>query len=79
MPLRRRQPLVYIDGKGDYGLARTIAAFARAQGRPAYLFAMLGESCRYNPLVAGDYSAKKDRITSFARWSPAATNIWCIG
>ena len=62
--IHRKLPVVYIDGKGDYGLARTITSYARAQGRPAYLFAMRGESCRYNPLVAGDYSAKKDFVIS---------------
>ena len=67
--IHRKLPVVYIDGKGDYGLASTITAYARAQGRPAYLFAMRGESCRYNPLVAGDYSAKKDRIIELRDWS----------
>ena len=38
-------------------------------GRPAYLFALSGKSCRYNPLVPGGYSAKKDRIIELRDWS----------
>ena len=67
----RQMPVIYVDGKGDYDLACQVVAYARARGRPAYLFAMKGESCIYNPLVLGGYSAKKDRIIELREWSEA--------
>ena len=67
--INRQLPVVYVDGKGDYDLARQVMAYARAQGRPAYLFAMNGNSCVYNPLASGGYSAKKDRIVELREWS----------
>ena len=65
----RALPMIYVDGKGDYDLATKVMAYAKAHGRPAYLFAMNGESCRYNPLSNGGYSAKKDRIVELRTWS----------
>ena len=65
----RRLPVVYVDGKGDYDLACQVISYARARGRPAYLFAMHGESCLYNPLSSGGFSAKKDRIIELREWS----------
>ena len=67
--INRRRPVIYVDGKGDYGLARKVVTYARRQGRPAYLFAMNGASCVYNPLASGGYSAKKDRIVELREWS----------
>ena len=67
--INRQLPVVYVDGKGDYGLARKVLAYARDQGRPTYLFAMNGQSCVYNPLASGGYSAKKDRIIELREWS----------
>ena len=46
-----------------------VMAYSRAHGRPAYLFAMNGESCAYNPLASGGYSAKKDRIVELREWT----------
>lgn len=65
----RQQAVVYVDGKGDYDLADKILSYAVDQGRPAYLFAMNGKSCVYNPLASGGYSAKKDRIVELREWS----------
>jgi len=65
----RQQTVVYVDGKGDYDLAEKVLGYAADQGRPAYLFAMNGESCVYNPLASGGYSAKKDRIVELREWS----------
>jgi type IV secretory pathway TraG/TraD family ATPase VirD4 len=62
-------PLIYVDGKGDYDLAEKVIAYAEACGRPAYLFAMNGASCVYNPLATGGFSAKKDRIIELRHWS----------
>ena len=67
--INRELPVVYVDGKGDYDLARQVMAYAEARERPAYLFAMNGESCVYNPLASGGYSAKKDRIVELREWS----------
>ena len=67
--INRQLPVIYVDGKGDYALARQVMTYARAQGRPAYLFAMNGQSCVYNPMVSGGYTAKKDRIIELREWS----------
>ena len=67
--INRTLPVVYVDGKGDYDLAHQVMAYARAHGRPAYLFAMNGDSCAYNPLASGGYSAKKDRIVELREWT----------
>jgi len=67
--INRDLPIIYVDGKGDYDLACQVMAYARARGRPAYLFAMNGESIVYNPLASGGYSAKKDRIIELREWS----------
>ena len=67
--IQHQLPLIYVDGKGDYQLGKKVIAHARASGRPAYLFAMRGESCLYNPLAAGGFSAKKDRIIELRDWS----------
>ena len=65
----RALPVIIIDGKGDQALARKVIDYGRAKGRPGYLFALSGESCRYNPLASGGYSAKKDRIIELREWS----------
>ena len=67
--IQREMPVVYVDGKGDYDLGCQVMTFAKAQGRPSYLFAMGGESCIYNPLASGGFSAKKDRIIELREWS----------
>ncbi len=67
--IQRRLPVVVVDGKGDHGLASKVVAHAQSCGRPAYLFSMTGDGCRYNPLAAGGYSAKKDRIIELREWS----------
>ena len=67
--IQRRLPMIYVDGKGDYALAQRVIAYAKARGRPAYLFAMNGDSCLYNPLADGGFSSKKDRIIGLREWS----------
>ena len=67
--INRTLPAIIIDGKGDQALARKVIDYGRAKGRPGYLFALSGESCRYNPLASGGYSAKKDRIIELREWS----------
>ena len=67
--IQRQLPLVYVDGKGDYELAKSVTAYAKAHGRPTYLFAMNGESSLYNPLASGRFSSKKDRIIDLREWT----------
>jgi hypothetical protein len=65
----RRYPLFYIDGKGDLELAKRLQQFALARGSPFYLFSMVGESLKYNPIAFGGFTSKKDRIVELRRWS----------
>ena len=65
----RRHPLFYVDGKGDLELAKRVQRFALDQGTPFYLFSMVGESLKYNPIAFGGFTSKKDRIVELRRWS----------
>ena len=67
--INRGLPLIYIDGKGDYDLAQRIAKYGEEKGRPVSLFAMKGESLKYNPLATGGFTSKKDRIIELRDWS----------
>lgn len=61
--LEKKWPIIFVDGKGDESLGRKMAEFSTAQGRPFSYFSMNKDSnVYYNPLVAGDYTSKKDRI-----------------
>ncbi len=65
----RNLPLIYVDGKGDTKLAKSIGDFAKQQDRPFYLFSMVGESVKYNPIALGGITSKKDRIIELRIWS----------
>ncbi len=65
----RKWPLFYVDGKGDYEFAKRIERFAKSQGVPFYLFSMVGDSCKYNPISFGGFTSKKDRIIELREWS----------
>lgn len=65
----RRLPVFYVDGKGDLALAHQLKALAEMQQVPFYLFSMVGESVRYNPLASGGITSKKDRIIELRHWS----------
>lgn len=65
----RQLPLFYIDGKGDLNLARRIQQFAQSQQRPFYLFSMVGDSMKYNPIAFGGFTSKKDRLIELRHWS----------
>jgi hypothetical protein len=67
--INRGLPLIYIDGKGDYDLAQRVAAYAKEKGRSVAVFSMKGESVSYNPLAAGGFTSKKDRIIELREWS----------
>lgn len=65
----RRWPLFYVDGKGDLAFAKSIEQFAKARNVPFYLFSMVGESVKYNPISFGGFTSKKDRIIELREWS----------
>src|SRR3990167_3537469 len=65
----RRWPLFYVDGKGDLAFAKRIEQFAKSQGVPFYLFSMVGDSAKYNPISFGGFTSKKDRIIELREWS----------
>lgn len=69
--IRRSQPSVFVDGKGDEEFAERVRKFAKMQGRPVYIFNTLNlqNSCAYNPLGYGDYTAKADRIMKLREWT----------
>ncbi|MBI1300069.1 MAG: DUF853 family protein [Alphaproteobacteria bacterium] len=67
--IHRGLPLIYVDGKGDYDLARKVEAYAHAYSRPVWVFGMRGESVCYDPLASGGYTSKKDRIIELREWS----------
>ena len=65
----RALPLLFVDGKGDLALAHRVRDYAEQHQRPFYLFSMVGDSVRYNPLASGGFTAKKDRIIELRQWS----------
>ncbi len=69
--IRRGQPSVFVDGKGDEEFAERVRKFATGQGRPVYIFNTLNlqNSCAYNPLAYGDYTARADRIMKLREWT----------
>lgn len=67
--INRELPVIYIDGKGDYDLACRVSRFGKEKGRPVSVFAMKGESIAYNPLAAGGFTSRKDRIIELREWS----------
>lgn len=63
--LEKKWPIIFVDGKGDESLGRKMAEFSTAQEQPFSYFSMSKDSnVYYNPLVAGDYTSKKDRIVT---------------
>lgn len=61
--IEKNWPIIFVDGKGDESLGKQMAEFSTAQERPFSYFSMNKDSnVYYNPLVAGDYTSKKDRI-----------------
>jgi len=67
--IKRGLPVLYVDGKGDRALGERIVAYAQAEGQGGHLFAMVGQSCHYNPLASGSYTSKKDRLIELREWS----------
>jgi len=69
--IRRGQAVTIADGKGDIEFADRVRKFAEKHDRPVYIFNTLkiSESCAYNPLACGDYTAKADRIMQMREWT----------
>lgn len=67
--VNRGVPLIYIDGKGDYDLARRVEKYGEEKDRPVSVFSMRGKSVKYNPLATGGFTSKKDRIIELRDWS----------
>ncbi|MCB9995152.1 MAG: DUF853 family protein [Rhodospirillales bacterium] len=67
--VNRQLPVIYIDGKGDYALAKRIETYAQSHGRKAHIFSMKDGSIAYNPLAVGGFTSKKDRIIELREWT----------
>lgn len=67
--ITRGLPVIYIDGKGDFDLAKRVTGYAVKNNRPNWLFSMAGQSCKYNPLSAGGFTSKKDRVVELREWT----------
>lgn len=67
--INRGIPVIYVDGKGDYDLAKRVIGYGKNNGRCAQLFAMHGESNAYNPLSTGGFTSKKDRVIELREWT----------
>ena len=65
----RKHPVIVVDGKGDLTLARRVKEYAEKNQRPCYVFSMIGESVKYNPLSSGGITSRKDRIIALRNWS----------
>lgn len=63
--------MVIVDGKGDFELARSVIAKAKARGQKAYLFDATGheQSAVYNPIGRGDFTSLADRIMTMREWT----------
>ena len=67
--LQRGLPLVLVDGKGDAEVAAALEALARTCGRTLKVFAMRGDSCRYDPLAQGGPTELRDKLLYLSEWS----------
>lgn len=67
--IQKRWPLFYVDGKGDLALAQSISNYAKSNNVPCYIFSMIGDSVKYNPISFGGFTSKKDRIVELREWS----------
>lgn len=61
--LEKKWPIIFVDGKGVENLGQAMVSHAQKFGREVSYFSMnRGSNFYYNPLIAGDYTSKKDRI-----------------
>lgn len=66
--LRRKRPLVFIDGKGSGDLRRRLESLATAAGRPMLTWSVSG-STYYNPLRYGGPTELRDKIIESEVWT----------
>ena len=77
--INRDLPVLYIDGQGERTLGERICNYARDHGKAGRLFSMTGDSVTYNPLYAGNFTSKKDRIIQIREWSEPHYKTLCEG
>jgi hypothetical protein len=67
------RPVVFIDGKGDMGVADQVYSYAAEAGRAdAFRFLHLAapkRSCTYSPLLHGTATEKKDKLIAAFEWT----------
>lgn len=68
--LRNDIPLVFVDGKGDPDLAKTLASMAASHNRKLQVFSISEpeSSWNYNPLSYGGPTELKDRLMELSEW-----------
>lgn len=59
--MRKRYPLIIVDGKPDDTNIEWLQSFAKSQGRPFFGF-NCANHLHYNPLAQGNYTELKDKI-----------------
>jgi energy-coupling factor transporter ATP-binding protein EcfA2 len=67
--IRAGHGAVLLDMKGDPELRERLAVEAGLNGRPFYVWQIEAGGQRYNPLKAGDTTAKRDRLTASQMFS----------
>src|SRR4029078_12176759 len=60
---------IVLDLKADPALRERLAVEAGICGRPFYLWRIEGGGQKYNPLKAGDATARRDRLTASQTFS----------
>lgn len=72
--LERGQPVIFLDGKGDVDLGRSLKAFAEELGRPAYIFhhefdGGNDDACAYNPFSSRDFTAQANMVATLRTYN----------
>lgn len=69
--INRGFPVLYVDGKGDFSLGKTIVDYAAENGVASRYFAMdpAAPCDTYNPMAYGSFTSKKDRLIELREWS----------
>lgn len=66
--LRRKKPIIFVDGKGDIGTIKDIQALCEMYGVKSHVF---NEKfpITYNPIRHGDKTVIKDKLMNIMEWS----------
>lgn len=74
--LRRRKPVLVLDGTGEPSLGRALAACCATAGVPLRAFGgsvpSAAEPCCYEPFRSGDPAQRAALVTAMLHWDPAA-------